>query len=51
MTGPQTRSAVWGQEWGSRKWAVTPLSYSCCPYHEILRENGQEVTEEIKLNG
>lgn len=50
-TGPQVRSGVWGQGWGMKKQTARRLSYSYCPYREILVENGQEVVEETKPSG
>lgn len=50
-TGPQVRSGGWGQGWGMKKQTTRCLSYSYCPYREILAENGQEVVEETKLSG
>lgn len=39
-----------GQDWDRRKQTNMPLPYSCCLYHDMLRENGQEVVEEYRLN-
>lgn len=39
-----------GQDWDRRKQTNMSLPYSCCLYHDMLRENGQEVVEEYRWN-